>query len=213
MAQMVAAMTAIESKSSSKKPTLTKPRLGGISVTGVWTGSGASGLFREPNSTFCMRTFDTDVIKNHQAMAPIEDRCKKGLRDSPELLFCMPDESNAGTIVSSIRALEDHIILCGMEGAFNIITSGAAFGISTLTMLQHPGRVNSDIVSAWCRAIWSLVSQDLIPMATLNSIPFAPTTAPTCCGLLTLFSTPALRSSARISNLSFLLRKELGPLF
>jgi hypothetical protein len=71
-----------------------------------------------------MRTFDTDVIKNHQAMAPVEDRCKKGLRDSPELLFFMPDEPNAGTIVNSIRALEDHIILCGMEGAFNIIAGG-----------------------------------------------------------------------------------------
>jgi hypothetical protein len=118
MAKMVEAMAAIGSKSAStKRLTLKKPCLGGISVTGVWTGSGASGLFQEPNSTFCMRTIDTDVIKNHQAMAPIEDRCKKGLRDSPELLFCMPDEPNAGTIVNSIRALEDHIILCGMEGA------------------------------------------------------------------------------------------------
>jgi hypothetical protein len=175
MAQMVAAMTAIGSKSSSKKPTLTtKPCLGGISVTGVWTGSGASGLFREPNSTFCMRTFDTDVIKNHQAMAPIEDRCKKGLRDSPELLFCMPDESNAGTIVSSIRALEDHIILCGMEGAFNIITSGAAFGINTLTMLQHPGRVNSDIVSAWCRASLVLGVPRLNSNGDLEQHPLCP---------------------------------------
>jgi hypothetical protein len=100
-----------------------------------------------------MRTFDTDVIKNHQAMAPIENCCKKGLRDSPELLFCMADEPNAGTIVNSIRALEHHIILCGMEGAFNIISSGGAFGLNTLTtMLQHPGRVNTDIVNA-CRRL------------------------------------------------------------
>jgi hypothetical protein len=98
-----------------------------------------------------MRTFDTDVIKNHQAMAPIEDRCKKGLRDSPELLFCMPDEPNAGTIVNSIRALEDHIILCGMEGAFNIIV-GDHSGLTTLNMLQRPGRVTAAIVDAWCEA-------------------------------------------------------------
>jgi hypothetical protein len=52
LAKMVEAMTAIGSKSAStKKLTLTKPRLGGISVTGVWTGSGASGLSQEPNST------------------------------------------------------------------------------------------------------------------------------------------------------------------
>jgi hypothetical protein len=84
MAKMVEAMTAIGSKSAStKKLPLTKPRLGGISVTGVWMGSGASGLSQEPNSTFCMHTLDTDVTKNHQAMTPVEDRCKKGLRDSP----------------------------------------------------------------------------------------------------------------------------------
>jgi hypothetical protein len=63
----------------------------------------------------------------------------------------MPDEPNAGTIVNSIRALEDHIILCGMEGAFNIIIGGHS-GLTTLNMLQRPGRVTAAIVDAWCEA-------------------------------------------------------------
>ena len=138
-------------RSTTTKPQLTAPRLGGQNVTGIWTGSGASGLLEEPNSTNCMRTFDTDVIKNHQAMSPIEDRCKKGLRDSPELLFCMPDEPNAGTIVNSIRALEDHLTLCGMEGAFQIFQPTPT-GITTLHMLQSPGRITTEIVDAWCKA-------------------------------------------------------------
>jgi hypothetical protein len=64
----------------------------------------------------------------------------------------MSDEPNAGTIVNSIRALEDHIVLCGMEGAFNIISVGGQSGLTTLTMLQHPGRVTAAIVDAWCKA-------------------------------------------------------------
>jgi hypothetical protein len=149
LAQLIA--DAIAAKPAAAKPTLQTPRLGGLNVTGVWTGSGASGLLLEPNSTHCMRTFATDVIKNHQAMAPIEDRCKKGLRDSPELLFCMPDEPNAGTIVSSIRALEDHIILCGMEGAFTILTATSS-NVTSVNMLQSPGRITTEIVDAWCQA-------------------------------------------------------------
>jgi hypothetical protein len=43
MAKMVEAMAAIGSKSAStKKLTLKKPHLGGVRVTGVWTGSDAS---------------------------------------------------------------------------------------------------------------------------------------------------------------------------
>jgi hypothetical protein len=64
----------------------------------------------------------------------------------------MPDEPNAGTIVNSIRALEDHFILCGMEGAFNIMSAGGPLGLTTLTMLQRPGRVTAEIVDAWCKA-------------------------------------------------------------
>jgi hypothetical protein len=86
----------------------------------------------------------------------------------------MPDESNAGTIVNSIRALEDHIILCGMEGAFSLITSGAAFGLNTLNMLQHPGRVNSDIVNTWCKASLILGVPRLHSNGDLEQHPLCP---------------------------------------
>jgi len=134
------------------RPPLVKPRVGNIDITGVWTGNGASDLMEEPTSTYCMRTFDADTNKNHQQLAPVQDRCKQGLRDSPELLFCMPDEPNAGTIVRSIQALEDHLTLCGMEGVFTLIQATPS-GLETLNMLQSPGRVTTEIVDAWCKAV------------------------------------------------------------
>ena len=153
------------------RTSLVKPRIGGEDITGMWTGHGASGLQKEPTSTHCMRMFDTDVLKNHQAMAPIQDFCKKGLRDSPELLFCMSDEPNAGTIVPSIRALEDHIIDCGMEGVFQIVTRDSSGVTTTLNMLHSPGMLTDDMVDKWC--------QDVMTAGVPTSGPSSPA-SPVC---------------------------------
>jgi len=136
--------------SRSSKTQLVKPRLGGITTTGVWTGTGKGPTGRRaPAGKDCMRAFDADVIKNHQSMAPIEDRCKQGLRDSPELLFCMPTESNSDTIVSSIRAFDDHLTLCGMDGVFQISLTTPS-GFTTINMLQYPAKVTAAMIDTWC---------------------------------------------------------------
>ena len=71
------ALQKLGSKGADKRAELTAPRNGGKTVTGVWTGNGASGLGTEPTSSLCMRDFNTDLIKNYNALAPIEDRCKR----------------------------------------------------------------------------------------------------------------------------------------
>jgi hypothetical protein len=132
-------------KAATGRSTPRPPPLATPGPAPVWNGNGASDRLGEPNCTYCMRTFDTDAIKSHQAMSPIEDRCKKDLRDSPELLFCIPDELNVGTIVNhSIRALEGHFTLCDTEGAFQI-SQAAPSGTTTLPILQS--QVESPLIT------------------------------------------------------------------
>jgi len=84
--------------------TFVTPRIGGTSPAGVWTGFGAGGQRKDPQSARCMREFNTDVVKSFTAMAPIRDKCHLGLRDTPELLFSMPNEPNVNVDWSARQA-------------------------------------------------------------------------------------------------------------
>ena len=137
------------SKTPSSQVKLTPPRLGGQNSTGVWTGYGAGELQKEPTSANCMRAFNTDVLKNHQAVKPIETTCKAGLKDSPELLFCMLNEPNAKTIIYSIHSFEDLMVQSGMDGVFTIIKDD---GTKT-NMLREPGMISTDLVKTWCKDV------------------------------------------------------------
>ena len=141
-----------------------KPRIGGVSPAGVWTGYGAGGQGKDPQSARCMREFNTDVVKSFTAMAPIEDKCHLGLRNSPTLLFGMPNEPNANTVVSSITAFEERMIQHGMEAVFHIVTSDG-----TLNMLQEPGRCTSDIIDTWCD---DLLNQGVIDPSSSSTTRF-----------------------------------------
>jgi len=79
---------------------LSKPHIGGKGPAGVWTRFGAACKGIDPKSATCMRDFDTSVVKSFTAMAPIEDKCQLGLSDYPDLLFSMPNESNANMTVN-----------------------------------------------------------------------------------------------------------------
>lgn len=125
------------------------PRIGGKTSTGIWTGLGAGGEGLEPFGSNCFRAFATDVIRNHSSMSPIETKCKKGLKDMPEVHFCMPDEPNSGGIVSSLQCFEEHVTSCGMETVFIITKSDG----STLNMLAEPGMTSREIVSEWCKQV------------------------------------------------------------
>jgi len=122
-----------------------KPHIGGVSPAGVWTGYGAGRQGKDPQSAHCMREFNTDVVKSFTAMAPIEDKCHLRLRDSPSLLFGMPNEPNANTVVSSITAFEERMIQHGMEAVFHVVTSDG-----TLNTLQEPSRCTLAIIDTWC---------------------------------------------------------------
>jgi len=134
--------------------TFVKHRIGGVSPAGVWTGYGAGGQGKDPQSAPCMGEFNTDVVKSFTAMAPVEDKCHLGLRDSPSLLFGMPNEPNANTVVSSITAFEERMIQHGMEAVFHIVASDG-----TLNMLQEPGHCTLAIIDTWCK---DLLSQGVI---------------------------------------------------
>jgi hypothetical protein len=132
-----------------KAPTtrvLTKPRVGGISSTGVWTGMGAGGEGLDPYGNHCMREFNVDIHKNHTALYPIQEKCKKGLSASPEFIFGLTHEANATTVVSSIRAFEKFIVECGMDGVFRIVAPDS----TPLEFLQEPGLVTPAIIDVWC---------------------------------------------------------------
>lgn len=125
------------------------PRVGGKTSTGIWTGLGAGEEALEPFGSNCFRAFDTDVIRNHSSMSPIETKCKAGLKEEPEVHFCMPDEPNSGGIVSSLQCFEEHVISCGMEAVFIIPRADG----TTLNMLAEPGMTSREIVTDWCKSV------------------------------------------------------------
>jgi hypothetical protein len=147
MEDLLAVLSGLQSNRTA--PALVSPRHGSISPTGVWTGMGASGSGLRPYSKYCMREFKTDPIKNHQHMHPIEDKCKQGLRDSPELHFSLSHEPNANSVVTSIRAFEKFINNCGMDGVFTITDQH----LDTINFLQQPGLVNQQNIDDWINSI------------------------------------------------------------
>ena len=93
-----------------------------------------------------MRDFNTDEVKNFNAMSPIEEKCQKGLLNQASLWFSMPDESNAKLVVSSLIAFEERVINHGLEGVFLIVQVDG----TVLNMLQEPGMCTTATVDAWC---------------------------------------------------------------
>jgi len=141
---------------------LATPRVGGKGPAGVWTGFRAGCKGTDPKSATCMRDFDTSVVKSFTAMAPIEDKCQMGLHDSPDLLFSMPNESNANMTVNSLIAFEERMTHHGLEGVFHVVSASG----TTLNMFREPGMCTSDLIKTWCEdVITPLVCQ----LATLSA--------------------------------------------
>ena len=140
---VMALYKAMQSKAASAQ--LKEPRVGGISKLGVWVGKGAGAQGKLPRSALCMREFKADPIKNHQAMFPIEDKCQRGLRDSPDKYFCLQHESNADKIVEVLYDFREQMIHCGMESVFQIVKSD--HGI--VNMLESPGMVDDKMIKTW----------------------------------------------------------------
>jgi hypothetical protein len=139
-------------KAPTKLATIEQPRAGGINATGAWTGSGSGQLGAEPFSGYCMHAFQADPIKNHQAMAPIEERCRRGLSSATtDPLFSMAGEPDADKTVLSIKAFEKLVMYCGMDSVFYIVMDDG----SRVNMLKEPGLVTKTMVDDWCEDILS----------------------------------------------------------
>ncbi len=59
--------------------TLTKPRVGGVTSAGSWSGGGKNDLGQEPVTFQCYRAFAYEGLKSMQALSDIEEKCKAGL--------------------------------------------------------------------------------------------------------------------------------------
>jgi hypothetical protein len=99
-----------------------------------------------------MRPFQADPIKNHQAMAPIEERCHRGLFSATtDPLFSMADEPDADKTILSIKAFEKLVMYCGMDSVFYIVLDDG----SKVNMLKEPGLVTKTMVDTWCEDVLS----------------------------------------------------------
>ena len=134
---------------SNKKPTtkLSFPRVGGVNSIGVWSGTGHDDQGLKPRSLTCMRQFRADPIKNYQAMYPIEEKCKKGLKDQTEILFSNPDEPHTHQGLSVLRNLEVDLNSKGMEPVFHIRTGPNPGDV--INMLKTPGVVTKQMIQQW----------------------------------------------------------------
>jgi len=99
-----------------------------------------------------MRDFDTSVVKSFTAMAPIEDKCQLGLCNCPDLLFSMPNESNANMTVNSLIAFEERMTQHGLEGVFHVVSPSG----NVLNMFREPGMCTSDAIKTWCEDVIQL---------------------------------------------------------
>jgi hypothetical protein len=149
---------ATSSKQSTHLQVSVKPRVGGIDGSGVWVGQGALKQGVIPKGVNCYRGFKTEVVKNLTALIPIEKFCVSGLKSNPLHQFCTQHESNAGNVVSVIRAMEKFMISTGMDGVFTIIQLDG----TSINMFQEPGLFTHSMVESWCLDLLShgVVNQD-----------------------------------------------------
>ena len=101
----------------------------------------------------CMRAFHgNDKLKSYLATKPNEAACEAGLSKVPELLFCTPQEPNAGNFAKSLRAIEKIFVRCGLEGVFHVNRMVDGTFVST-NMLKQGGRITWEILDEWIDAL------------------------------------------------------------
>ena len=93
--------------SNPTSPSPPAPRVGGVNRLGAWTGLGALDEGQDPRSPNCMRAFQADPLKEHQALKPVIKACIKGITED-NVQFCLNNETNADRICLCIRNIEEH---------------------------------------------------------------------------------------------------------
>ena len=78
------------------------PHVGGVNRLGAWTGLGALDEGVDPRSPNCMRRFQAEPLKEHQALKPVFEACVEGVTKE-SLQFCLGNEPNVSRTCLCIR--------------------------------------------------------------------------------------------------------------
>jgi len=147
-AQFQALLGALSNQSTAATATTpNKPRVGGSSPVGLWTGEGAQGLGMQPTSGNCMRYFKGNELKAFQALQSVEKECKAGLQGKGALVFGLQGEPNFDKGALLLRELDEYLTYNGLESVFHIVNSDG----TTVDMLKQPGFVNTELVESWVK--------------------------------------------------------------
>lgn len=139
------------------------PRVGGVNRLGAWTGLGTLDEGQDPRSPNCMRAFQADPLKEHQALKPVVEACIEGITED-NMQFCLSNEPNADRICMCIRNIEANFQDLGMEPIYDISLKRG----ETINMLQEPGLLTDDIVDTWIKdltiiGVWDPVNNARLP--------------------------------------------------
>jgi hypothetical protein len=78
------------------------------------------------------------------ALGKIKEFCKAGLKETGPK-FSLSHEKEIQPLVPCIKAIQDHMEQCGLEGVFIIVT---AVG-TTINMFKYPAHASIDIIQTW----------------------------------------------------------------
>jgi hypothetical protein len=123
---------------------LETPRVGGINKRRVWVGQGLQQLGQEPNSHHCMREFTSEGTKEMIALGKIKEFCKAGLKETGPK-FSLSHEKEIQPLVPCIKAIQEHMEQCGLEGVFIIVTAAG----TSINMFKYPALASIDIIQTW----------------------------------------------------------------
>jgi hypothetical protein len=123
---------------------LDPPRVGGINKSGVWAGQGLQQLGLEPNSHHCMREFTSEGTKEMIALGKIKEFCKAGLKETGPK-FSLSHEKDIQPLVLCIKAIQEHMEQCGLEGVFIIIMAAG----TSINLFKYPALASIEIIKTW----------------------------------------------------------------
>jgi len=145
-----------------------KPRVGGLSPDGIWTGFGENEEGVTPVSEMAIRRFFATGMKSFSQKGAIDRACRAGLPSvvgAP--IFSQAHEADGSKLVPCLQALRDFLTDHGMEGVFTVVQPNS----KDINMLTHPGLVDEDVLGGW---IEDLTVQGVFCPRTRNRLPVCP---------------------------------------
>ena len=109
---------------------VTKPRVGGTNLFGVWTGYGKNGTGQSERTSNCMREFFQRSTKEYSLLGKIADSCTAGLATEPRPL-ALTFETQTSSLMLTLRRLKEFMENHGMEATFIIETAEESINMFT----------------------------------------------------------------------------------